>query len=160
MPKRLVVADSGPLNYLVLIEAIDVLPRLFEQLDCGVHTRRGFLQDPIGTNVETLPREVMRRALCAHELSDPRQIKWVPSPLRTQHFVSPTRRSCHGYRFVLPFPVPMEEISVLLNRVTLGQGDTLGLGLHSKINIGIDEQPRDPIVFQQQSIRHLYQFQS
>jgi predicted nucleic acid-binding protein len=32
MPKRLVVADSGPLNYLVLIETIDVLPRLFEQI--------------------------------------------------------------------------------------------------------------------------------
>jgi predicted nucleic acid-binding protein len=32
MPQRLVVADSGPLNYLVLIEAIDVLPKLFEQI--------------------------------------------------------------------------------------------------------------------------------
>src|SRR5438270_13732173 len=32
MPMRLVVADTGPLNYLVLIEAIDVLPRLFEQI--------------------------------------------------------------------------------------------------------------------------------
>ena len=32
MPVRLVVADTGPLNYLVLIEAIDVLPRLFEQI--------------------------------------------------------------------------------------------------------------------------------
>jgi predicted nucleic acid-binding protein len=32
MPTRLVVADTGPLNYLVLIEAIDVLPRLFEQI--------------------------------------------------------------------------------------------------------------------------------
>ena len=29
---RLVVADAGPLNYLVLIEAIDVLPNLFEQV--------------------------------------------------------------------------------------------------------------------------------
>ena|SRR5690242_16678197 len=29
---RLVVADTGPLNYLVLIEAIDVLPALFEQI--------------------------------------------------------------------------------------------------------------------------------
>src|SRR5262245_22595913 len=29
---RLVVADTGPLNYLVLIEAIDVLPRLFEHI--------------------------------------------------------------------------------------------------------------------------------
>jgi predicted nucleic acid-binding protein len=29
---RLVVADTGPLNYLVLIEAIDVLPGLFEQI--------------------------------------------------------------------------------------------------------------------------------
>src|SRR2546421_206300 len=32
MPMRLVVADTGPLNYLVLIETIDVLPRLFEQI--------------------------------------------------------------------------------------------------------------------------------
>jgi predicted nucleic acid-binding protein len=29
---RLVVADTGPLNYLVQIEAIDMLPRLFEQI--------------------------------------------------------------------------------------------------------------------------------
>ena len=29
---RVVVADTGPLNYLVLIEAIDLLPRLFEQV--------------------------------------------------------------------------------------------------------------------------------
>lgn len=29
---RLVVADTGPLNYLVLIEAIDVLPKLFERI--------------------------------------------------------------------------------------------------------------------------------
>lgn len=32
MPTQLVVADTGPLNYLVLIEAIDVLPRLFQQI--------------------------------------------------------------------------------------------------------------------------------
>jgi predicted nucleic acid-binding protein len=29
---RLVVADTGPLNYLVLIDAIEVLPELFEQV--------------------------------------------------------------------------------------------------------------------------------
>jgi len=29
---RLVVADTGPLNYLVLVDAIDVLPKLFEQI--------------------------------------------------------------------------------------------------------------------------------
>jgi predicted nucleic acid-binding protein len=29
---RLVVADTGPLNYLVLIGAIEVLPKLFEQI--------------------------------------------------------------------------------------------------------------------------------
>jgi predicted nucleic acid-binding protein len=29
---RLVVADTGPLNYLVLIEAIELLPRLFERV--------------------------------------------------------------------------------------------------------------------------------
>jgi predicted nucleic acid-binding protein len=28
---RLVVADTGPLNYLVLIDAIDVLPSLFDR---------------------------------------------------------------------------------------------------------------------------------
>jgi predicted nucleic acid-binding protein len=28
---RLVVADTGPLNYLVLIEAIELLPKLFER---------------------------------------------------------------------------------------------------------------------------------
>lgn len=32
MPTRLVVADTGPLNYLVLIEAVDLLPKLFEQI--------------------------------------------------------------------------------------------------------------------------------
>lgn len=32
MPTRLVVADTGPLNYLVLIQAIDLLPKLFEQI--------------------------------------------------------------------------------------------------------------------------------
>jgi predicted nucleic acid-binding protein len=32
MPKRLVVADTGPLNYLVLIDAIELLPRIFEQI--------------------------------------------------------------------------------------------------------------------------------
>ena len=50
-------------------------------MDCGVHTRRGFLQDPIGTNVETLPREVMRRALRAHELSDPMLPRKAPTKL-------------------------------------------------------------------------------
>ena len=29
---RLVVADTGPINYLILIEAIDLLPRLFETI--------------------------------------------------------------------------------------------------------------------------------
>jgi predicted nucleic acid-binding protein len=29
---RLVVADTGPLNYLVLIEAIELLPNLFEKV--------------------------------------------------------------------------------------------------------------------------------
>lgn len=32
MPTRLVVADTGPLNYLILAGAIDVLPELFEQI--------------------------------------------------------------------------------------------------------------------------------
>lgn len=32
MPTRLVVADTWPLNYLVLIDAIEVLPNLFEQI--------------------------------------------------------------------------------------------------------------------------------
>jgi hypothetical protein len=32
MPTRLVVADTGPLNYLILIEAADVLPNLFSQI--------------------------------------------------------------------------------------------------------------------------------
>jgi predicted nucleic acid-binding protein len=29
---RVVVADTGPLNYLTLIDAIDLLPRLFERI--------------------------------------------------------------------------------------------------------------------------------
>ena len=29
---RLVVADTGPLNYLVLIDAIELLPNLFEKV--------------------------------------------------------------------------------------------------------------------------------
>jgi len=32
MPMRLVVADTGPINYLVLIGAIEVLPKLFQQV--------------------------------------------------------------------------------------------------------------------------------
>jgi len=30
MPMRLVVADTGPINYLILIGAIEVLPKLFD----------------------------------------------------------------------------------------------------------------------------------
>ena len=37
--------------------------------------------DPIGTNAETLLREVMRRALCAHELSNPRLPRKAPTKL-------------------------------------------------------------------------------
>lgn len=29
---RIVVADTGPINYLVLIEAVDLLPKLFDQV--------------------------------------------------------------------------------------------------------------------------------
>ena len=29
---RLVVADTGPLNYLVLIGSVDLLPKLFEKV--------------------------------------------------------------------------------------------------------------------------------
>jgi predicted nucleic acid-binding protein len=29
---QIVVADTGPLNYLVLIDAIDLLPRLFDRV--------------------------------------------------------------------------------------------------------------------------------
>jgi len=29
---RLVVADTGPLNYLVLIDAIELLPKLFKRV--------------------------------------------------------------------------------------------------------------------------------
>lgn len=29
---RLVIADTGPLNYLILIEHIDLLPALFERV--------------------------------------------------------------------------------------------------------------------------------
>ena len=32
MSTQLVVADTGPINYLVLIDAIDVLPKLFKQI--------------------------------------------------------------------------------------------------------------------------------
>ena len=37
--------------------------------------------DPIGTNARTRLREVMRRALCAHELSDPRLPRKAPTEL-------------------------------------------------------------------------------
>ena len=37
--------------------------------------------DPIGTNAGTLLREVMRRAPCAHELSDPRLPRKAPTEL-------------------------------------------------------------------------------
>ena len=37
--------------------------------------------DPIGTNAETRLREVMRRALCARELSNPRLPRKAPTEL-------------------------------------------------------------------------------
>jgi predicted nucleic acid-binding protein len=36
---RLVVADTGPVNYLVLIDAVDVLPRLFDEIVVPVAVR-------------------------------------------------------------------------------------------------------------------------
>ena len=29
---RLVVADTGPINYLVLVDAVDTLPKLFDEI--------------------------------------------------------------------------------------------------------------------------------
>lgn len=42
---RLVIADAGPLNYLVLIGAIDLLPKLFEKIFTPVAVRAELL-DP------------------------------------------------------------------------------------------------------------------
>jgi predicted nucleic acid-binding protein len=36
---RVVVADTGPLNYLVLIDAIDLLPKLFERVSVPLAVR-------------------------------------------------------------------------------------------------------------------------
>jgi predicted nucleic acid-binding protein len=45
---RLVVADTGPINYLVLIEAIDLLPKLFEiiLIPKAVHDELAHLDAP------------------------------------------------------------------------------------------------------------------
>src|SRR6266702_4022222 len=50
---RLVVADTGPINYLVLIEAIDVLPRLFERIfvPAAVYDELAHADAPAGVRV-------------------------------------------------------------------------------------------------------------
>lgn len=68
MPMRLVVADTGPLNYLVLVEAIDVLPKLFEQIlvpaavydelahaDAPAPVRAFIAQKPAGWRYDPIP---------------------------------------------------------------------------------------------------------
>jgi predicted nucleic acid-binding protein len=46
---RLVVADTGPINYLVLIDAIEVLPKLFEQVlvPAAVYDELGHADAPL-----------------------------------------------------------------------------------------------------------------
>ena len=56
----------------------------------GVQTRRMFHQDPQGTNGGTLVREVMRRMLCVHELSDPRLPRKAPVKLTAMASVPQT----------------------------------------------------------------------
>ena len=50
---RLVVADTGPLNYLLLIEAIDILPKLFETIlvPAAVHDELAHADAPAVANI-------------------------------------------------------------------------------------------------------------
>jgi predicted nucleic acid-binding protein len=45
---RLVVADTGPINYLVIIDTIDVLPKLFDMIFVprAVHDELAHLDAP------------------------------------------------------------------------------------------------------------------
>ena len=45
---RLVVADTSPLNYLILIEAVEILPMLFEQVlvPAAVHNELADVDTP------------------------------------------------------------------------------------------------------------------
>ena len=52
--------------------------------------------DPIGTNAGTLLREVMRRAPCAHELSDPRLPRKAPTELTAMVSVPQTDSGGRG----------------------------------------------------------------
>lgn len=68
---RAVVADTGPLNYLVLINAIEALPRLFEvvfipeavrteldHLETPQVVRRWLQSSPTWLKVHALPQEI------------------------------------------------------------------------------------------------------
>ena len=50
---RLVVADTGPLNYFVLIEAIELLPKLFEKVFIPAAVRAELLDQDAPTIVRT-----------------------------------------------------------------------------------------------------------
>jgi len=40
---RVVVADATPLHYLILIEAIEILPRIFEKIHAPIELRNELL---------------------------------------------------------------------------------------------------------------------
>jgi predicted nucleic acid-binding protein len=48
---RLVVADAGPLNYLVLVDAIELLPRFFDKIFIPIEVRNELIVHDAPTNV-------------------------------------------------------------------------------------------------------------
>ena len=82
---RLVVADTGPLNYLVLIEAIELLPKLFEKVfapeavriellakDAPSVVRAWAAQPPGWLDVRTVSPTIDDPAWRALDIGDPR----------------------------------------------------------------------------------------
>jgi hypothetical protein len=86
---RLVVADTGPLNYLVLIEAIELLPKLFEKVfapeavraelldqDAPAVVRAWAAQPPDGLRRGPFPRPLMIRRGAHSTLANAKLSPW------------------------------------------------------------------------------------
>jgi predicted nucleic acid-binding protein len=69
---RVVVADATPLHYLILIEAVHVLPRLFERIDVPAEVRDELIHQATPSVVRTCyPPSLMETLL--HEESNRRK---------------------------------------------------------------------------------------
>jgi predicted nucleic acid-binding protein len=75
---RLVVADTGPLNYLVLIDAVDVLPRLFDRtfIPAAVYRELTHLEAPAAVRawIAKLPDWVEIRPDPDYKSNDPEEM--------------------------------------------------------------------------------------